>query len=153
MDEAYRPRRRRERFEGYDERPCGDRIGDLVRKNARHPEPGNSGIDRSFRGVDHEPRTDRDRHLRFALYEGPDSRRCQPLEGNAVVGPELLKASRHAAFGEISGACTHHAPDLANPSRHEAAVRQCVDPNSEIDMILQEIDHAVGQHHGAPRWG
>ena len=36
----------------------------------------------------------------------------------------------------------------SNPTRRrdEAAVRQLADPDREIDMLLHEVDHAVGQH-------
>ncbi len=59
---------------------------------------------------------------------------------------EVSGALRRAMRGEIGRAPAHHAADRADPGRDKAAVGQLPNPDGEIDMVFQEIDHAVSQH-------
>ncbi len=49
-------------------------------------------------------------------------------------------------FAEIVRAPADDTADRADPGGDEAAVGQLADPDREIEMLFQEIDHAVGQH-------
>jgi len=59
---------------------------------------------------------------------------------------EFSRALRCTTLTKISWAPAHHAPDRAHPCRDKTAVGQFADPDGKIDMIFQQVDHAVSQH-------
>ena len=71
--------------------------------------------------------------------------RRHPLEGDAVMGNELVGALRHAALGKICRACADHTADGADAGRNQAAVRQLADPERHINTVFLQVDQAVGQ--------
>ena len=59
---------------------------------------------------------------------------------------EILRNGRHRARSEIGRACARHPADGAQPGRDQAAVGQIADTQGEVDLIVEEVGHAVGQH-------
>ena len=62
-----------------------------------------------------------------------------------MVG-EILRNGRRRARSEIGGACARHPADGAQPGRDQAAVGQVADAQGDVDLVVEEVGHAVGQH-------
>ena len=73
--------------------------------------------------------------------------RRQAGESDGVMPGELARMSRHAVSGEISRARADDAADGAEPHCDQARIRQLPDAEREIDVLVDEIDHPVDQHH------
>ncbi len=53
---------------------------------------------------------------------------------------------RHASCLKVPGPCTDHHLDLADAARDQPAVGQRADAHRQIDMLFDQVDHAVSEH-------
>ena len=68
------------------------------------------------------------------------------VEGDCGQGGEILRPLRDAVRGEIGGTAAHHAAHRADPGRDKSAVGERADAQSYVDMIVDEVEIAVGKH-------
>ena len=94
-----------------------------------------------------KPRMDGDRLCGFARGERPGVGEMQALKGDAIMHAEFARTLRRTARSKIGRAAADNAANCADPACDQAAVGQGADPHREIDMLLQQVDHAVGQNH------
>jgi hypothetical protein len=59
--------------------------------------------------------------------------------------PQILRSARRTVLFQIRRARAHYAADLSDLARDQPAVRQRADAHCQVDMILDQIQRAVGQ--------
>src|SRR6185312_13620576 len=79
------------------------------------------------------------------LDESPVERRRHGAELDGVMRGNILWPLWLAARREIARRGHNDPPHLTDMARHQRRVRQMTDPDREIDAVLDEIDHTIGQ--------
>ena len=133
-------------FSQYDfQPPRFERFGGLIGHHPRQPAVRFRILDRGVRAVGGEAWCAGDADLVAILDESPVERRRHGAELDRVMGGNLPRPLRLAPLFEISGRGHHDPPHLADMARHQGGVGQMADPDREIDAVLDEVDHAIGQ--------
>ena len=81
----------------------------------------------------------------FTYHHCPRVGRHQALERDAIMLAEVVGTLRRTSLGKISWTPANNSSDRTDTGCDKVAIGQFADPNSKIDMLFEQIDHAVGQ--------
>jgi hypothetical protein len=68
------------------------------------------------------------------------------VDGDAIMIFEVAGLLLPSAYCQIAGAGAHHKSYRTDLGGDQAAIRENADPNGDIDVLVDGIDDAVGQH-------
>src|SRR5258708_2713775 len=82
-----------------------------------------------------------------AIAKAPDMPRADVFVGEAVVPRQLFRGLRRAMLRQILRRGARHEPRLAELARHQIVRAGRADADRQIEALLDQIDHAIGERH------
>jgi hypothetical protein len=90
--------------------------------------------------------TDRQRQVGSINDKRPLVAMTCKVEGDAIVGIQVVRRLRHTPAGEIRRGGNHNHSALSEPARHQLRGPHRTDANRNVGPLIHEVDDLISKH-------